>query len=128
MRSPQKAVFDKVFGICQRINNRVHEFLPDADEQYPFIHLERADNEEVQNNDLLGYVTQRINVWGTRFDGKEIDEIMVKIHDALLNVNDAYQYSISLIDFNSLYLYDESTGTKLFHLVIEARFIYNKKG
>ena len=127
MRSPQKAVFDKVFEICRSISDRVYEFLPDADEQYPFIHVERADNEDIQNNDLLGRVTQRINVWGTRFDGKEIDEIMVKIHDALLRVNIAYQYSISLTDFNSLYLDDESTGTKLVHLVIEARINYNRK-
>ena len=126
IRTPQKAIFDTCFVMAMGIAP-TYDFLPDAEAQYPFIHIGSASNIDIENNDLIGEVSQTINIWGTREHRSDIDSMLVKLHDKLRQARIAFDYSINLIGFRSMVIDDMSTGSPLLHLVIETTYNYTRR-
>lgn len=126
IRSPRQAVYDTVFLLCKEVG-QTFDFLPDAETQYPFIHIGQSSNLDVENSDLLGEVNLTINLWGTRVHRLDLDNMLVQIHDKLKELRVAFDYSINLVNFSSMLLDDLSTGSPLLHQVIELTFDYTRR-
>lgn len=127
MRTPEKAIFDKCFLLCEKVSDKVYWYLPNSETKYPFINLSRTSNTNINNNDLLGEVTQTINLWGTEKELAIIDNLNYRIRDLLHKEREAFEYSIRLIDYNTITMVDTSTGEPLLHTVIEVTYNYTRK-
>ena len=128
IKSPQQALFDAIYVECRALHQDTFEYLPSFDQKYPFIHIGQNINTEISNNDLIGSISQTINIWGTKKQVAKIDELVIKVRDNLTRIKDVFGYSMYLSNINIQKINDNTTTELLIHIVMECDFNYIKKG
>lgn len=125
--TPTDAVFREIFEICKGVGP-TFDYLPDSNQQLPFVFVGESMNSVQQNSDLFGRVTQTLHVYGKRIQRKQVNESMVKIHDQLLDLEGKHGYSIQLTNYFEQLIPDNSDTVPLLHGIIDLTITYTKKG
>lgn len=93
--TPNYAIYRRSYLECQKIG-KTFDYLPDAQEHYPFIYIGKAPTSgENETKDLTGVATQTIKVFATRTQSSEADEMVARLRNALLVQGKAFEYRLS---------------------------------
>lgn len=128
IRTPRQAIFDKVYILSKEVTPSTYDYLPSAEAKYPFIHISSGNDDLASNNDFFGSFTQIINIWATREQRRQLDELYIKLHDKLMTNRQSFEYYTNIKELSTQLIEDNTTGTALLHLVVTAVFNYSKRG
>lgn len=124
--TPSNAVLRKLWVVSEQFSE-VTDLL-DGNEGYPFIHIKESYDDKQQNSELIGTVTQIIDVWGLREQRDLTDNIVAKMHNAFMRINDAFEYSARMTGFRYEQLPENITGSNYIRYRLEVDILYTKKG
>lgn len=128
--SPSKQLLDTIWSDLLQQGYDVYDYLPAEDVAYPFVHLgDTFDNDNARIKGLLRHeVTQRIDIYHTLKNRKELTEIYEHIKSYLRNLKETKDYTIKLSNpINSFIGKDNSTSTTYFRGFIEVDFLITRK-
>lgn len=93
--TPNYAIYRQSFITCLEVG-KTFDYLPDADEQYPFIYIGKVPTDgENATKDLTGIGSQVIKVFATREQSGEADEMVAKLRNKLLAQGNAFEYHLT---------------------------------
>ena len=124
--TPNFALFRKLFQACEALGP-TYDYVPEADEKYPFIWLDAQTDTGRINNDVLGTASQTIRLYGLRKHRGQLDAWTAQLRDGCWTVRDAFGYRMSVSEFNVRVLSDYADSTPLLHYHIDVAFNYNKE-
>lgn len=124
--TPNFSIFRKLYQLCDSFAP-TFDYVPDADEKYPFIWLDGQTDVARINNDVLGMVSQQIRLYGLRKDRKQLDEWTARLRDEAISMREAFGYRVSLNEFNVRVLSEYSNSTLILFYHIDVTFNYNKE-
>jgi len=128
--SPSKQLLDRIWSDLLKQGYDVYDYLPAKDVRYPFVHL--GDTFDIDNPRIKGLlrheVSQRIDIYHTLKNRKELTEMYEYIKSYLRNLKETKDYTVKLSSpINSFIGKDESTSTTYFRGFIEVDFLMTKK-
>lgn len=128
--SPSKQVLDTIWVYLSSFGYDVYDFLPAKDVSYPFVHLgDTFDNDDPRIKGLLrSSVTQRIDIYHTLKNRKELTEMFEEVKRYLRTLKETKDYTVKLnrpiTSFVGKY---DSTSTTYLRGFIEVEFLVMKK-
>jgi len=128
--SPSKQVLDTIWAYLAVVGYDVYDYLPAKDVSYPFVHLgDTFDNDDPRIKGLLrNSVTQRIDIYHTLKNRKELTEMFEEIKQYLRLLNNTKDYTVKLNSpITSFIGKDDSTSTTYLRGFIEVEFLVMKK-
>ena len=125
--TPTHSIFRAIYGIANKIGD-TYDYLPNAQAKYPFIYIGEQSNTDNSRSDLIGNINQTIHIYGLRTERKRIMELETKLHDALIKMREAYGYHVSMTDYTTQLLNDNTDVQPLLHVVVDVNFMYTRKG
>lgn len=125
--TPTHSIFRAIYGIAKTIGD-TYDYLPDAQAKYPFIYIGELFNTDNSRSDLNGNMTQTIHIYGKLTERKRIMELETQLHDALIKMREAYGYHVSMTDYTTRLLNDNTDVQPLLHVVVDVNFMYTRKG
>ena len=128
--SPSKQLLDQIWADLLAQGYDVYDYLPAKDVKYPFVHL--GDTFDIDNPRIKGLlrheVSQRIDIYHTLKNRKELTEMYEYIKSYLRNLKETKDYTVKLSSpINSFIGKDESTSATYFRGFIEVDFLMTKK-
>lgn len=124
--TPQRALFRKIYIECSQLLS-TYDFLEKKEIPYPFAYIGESIGRDYQNNDLYGELTQTIHIYAERHQSSIIDTKISQLHDALLQMTEAFNYNVRLQDLQFTNIPDNTGVQPLQHVVVECLFTYTKK-
>ena len=125
--TPTHNIFRQIFVIADKIGD-TYDYLPGAEAKYPFIYIGELFNTDTSHSDLNGTMTQTIHIYGKLTERKRIMELETQLHDALIKMREAYGYHVSMTDYTTRLLNDNTDVQPLLHVVVDVNFMYTRKG
>lgn len=128
--SPSKQLLDTIWSDLLQRGYDVYDYLPAENVSYPFVHLgDTFNNDNARIKGLLRHeITQRIDIYHTLKNRKELTEMYEYIKLYLRNLKETKDYTIKLSSpINSFIGKDNSTSTTYFRGFIEVDFLMTKK-
>ena len=125
--TPTHSIFRAIFTIADKIGD-AYDYLPGPKTPYPFIYIGEQSNTDNSHSDLIGNINQTIHIYGLRTERKTIMELETKLHDALIKMREAYGYHVSMTDYTTRLLNDNTDVQPLLHVVVDVNFMYTRKG
>ena len=128
--SPSKQVLDTIWAHLLSEGYDVYDYLPAEDVSYPFVHLgDTFDDDNRRIKGLLrNQVSQRIDVYHTLRNRKELTEMHEYIKSYLRSLKETKDYTVKLnTSITSFIGKDDSTSTTYFRGFIEVEFLVTKK-
>lgn len=125
--TPNYAIYRRSYLSCQEVG-KTFDYLPDADEQYPFIYIQKVPTgEENQTKDLTGIATQTIKLFATREQLTEADHKVARLRNLLLEQEEAFEYRLtrSSVDISPMDANDQSQQVTQYIIQYQTR--YSKK-
>lgn len=125
--TPNYAIYRRSYLSCQEVG-KTFDYLPDADEQYPFIYIQKVPTgEENQTKDLTGIATQTIKLFATREQLAEADHKVARLRNLLLEQEKAFEYRLSRpsVDISPMDANDQSQQVTQYIIQYQTR--YSKK-
>lgn len=93
--TPNYAIYRRSYLSCQEVA-RTFDYLPDADEKYPFIYIEKVPTGgEDETKDLTGVATQTIKMFAARSQLTEVDNKVARLRNLLLGQDEAFEYNLT---------------------------------
>lgn len=123
--TPQHAIFRQVMMVCSSIGD-TYDYVPDAGTKYPFIFIGGTSNADGHSSDLIGEVNQVINVYAERTQRVVLDGIVTTLHDKLMRLNKASDYSINVRQVLINTIPDNTDVKPLLHAIVDVRFQYSR--
>jgi len=128
--SPSKQSLDQIWSDLLKQGYDVYDYLPAKDVKYPFVHL--GDTFDIDNPRIKGLlrheVSQRIDIYHTLKNRKELTEMYEYIKSYLRSLKETKDYTIKLSSpINSFIGKDDSTSTTYLRGFIEVDFLMTKK-
>lgn len=128
--SPSKQILDQIWSDLLKQGYDVYDYLPAKDVKYPFVHL--GDTFDIDNPRIKGLlrheVSQRIDIYHTLKNRKELTEMYEYIKSYLRNLKETKDYTVTLSSpINSFIGKDDSTSTTYLRGFIEVDFLMTKK-
>ncbi|MBF0747287.1 hypothetical protein IR073_06480 [Gemella sp. 19428wG2_WT2a] len=120
-------LFRYIYSVAQLITENTFDYLPDATAKYPFIYFGESFNNEANNVELYGEITQTVHIYGLRTDRKTLDDWSAKLLQELRNNKSFLNYKISYKKSSVRDLQDNTDVQPLIHRVLEVDFFYNKE-
>ena len=124
--TPTHSIFRQIFEIADKIGD-AYDYLPGAEAGYPFIYIGELFNTDNSRIDLNGNMTQTIHIYGLRTERKRIMELETRLRDALIKLREAYGYHVSMTDYTTRLLNDNTDVQPLLHVVVDVNFMYTRK-
>ena len=125
--TPTHSIFRAIYVIADKIGN-TYDYLPGPKTPYPFIYIGELFNTDNSRSDLNGNMTQTIHIYGKLTERKQIMELETQLHDALIKLRKAYGYHVSMTDYTTRLLQDNTDVQPLLHVVMDVTFMYTRKG
>ena len=125
--TPTHSIFRQIFEIADKTGD-AYDYLPGAEAKYPFIYIGELFNTDTSRSDLNGNMMQTIHIYGKLTERKRIMELETQLHDALIKLREAYGYHISMTDYTTRLLQDNTDVQPLLHVVVDVTFMYTRKG
>lgn len=125
--TPTHSIFRAIYGIANKIGD-TYDYLPDAQAKYPFIYIGELFNTDNSRSDLNGNMTQTIHIYGKLTNRKTIMEYETRLHDELKRLREAYGYHVSMGEYTTRLIQDNTDVQPLLHLVVDVNFMYTRKG
>lgn len=128
--SPGKQILDKIWDDLLAKGYDVYDYLPAKDVSYPFVHLgDTFDNDNERIKGLLrNEVTQRIDIYHTLKNRKQLTEMHEYIKSYLRSLHETKDYTVKLSNpITSFIGKDDSTSTTYFRGFIEVDFLVTRK-
>lgn len=127
--SPGKQLIDTIWAHLLSKGYDVYDYLPAEDVSYPFVHLgDTFDDDNVRIKGLLRHeMTQRIDVYHTLKNRKELTEMFEYIKKYLRSLKETEKYTMRANIATSYIGKDDSTSTTYFRGFIEVEFLMTKK-
>lgn len=123
---PTHSIFRAIFTIADKIGD-AYDYLPGPKTPYPFIYIGELFNTDTSRSDLHGNMTKTIHIYGKLTERKTIMELETKLHDALIKLREAYGYHVSMTDYTTRLLQDNTDVQPLLHVVVDVSFMYTRK-
>lgn len=127
--SPSKQLLDTIWAHLLSKGYDVYDYLPAQDVSYPFVHLgDTFDDDNVRIKGLLRHqVSQRIDIYHTLKNRKELTEMYEYIKSYLRSLKETNDYTITANIATSFIGKDESTSTTYHRGHIEVDFLMTRK-
>ena len=123
--TPSNALFRRLW-ITSSKYAEVTDKLND-NEGYPYVHMKESYDTKVENAELMGTITQVIDVWGFREQRNETDELVTLLHNSFSTIRESFAYNTRMINFRYEQLPEYLTGSDFVRYRIEVEFRYTKK-
>ena len=124
--TPQRALFRKLYIECSQLLS-TYDFLEKKEIPYPFAYIGESIGRDYQNNDLYGELNQTIHIYAERNQSSIVDTKISQLHDALLQMTEAFDYNVRLQDLQFTNIPDNTGVQPLQHVVVECLFTYTKR-
>lgn len=124
-KSPQQIIFDAIFAVCLKINERTYDYLPDANTEYPFIYVGELFNIDVKRYKLRrsGDVSITVHVYGGRRDRLKVTQTLEFI-EADVKALEAPIKTATYNDSSTQVLNQKVEAETLIHGIIEINMSY----
>lgn len=123
--TPTHSIFRQTLIECKKIAD-AYDYLPDGSANYPFIYTGEMINTDTSHGDLVGTINQTIHLYGRLSDRKTLMEFETQLHNALKNMRHAFGYNLSMTDYTTQLLQDNTDVQPLLHVVMDVFFMYTK--
>lgn len=124
--TPDFALYRTVYSLLEQFG-QVFDEVPSPDEKYPFYFIRRFENDDESNSDMMGTVEFLIDIYGTRKDINEIDEMKVSLHNSFIRLDEAFNYYVRCTDISMSNRKENDERQTLNRVIITATFEYTKK-
>lgn len=124
--TPNHDLFRTLFELCQK-KVKTFDFLPNAQEKYPFVYLGENNGIETPNNDLLGTIRQTVHIYGLRAQRTVLDDISAFLETEVKRIRKGHAFYLSYTSANKQTIADNTDNQPLLHIVLDFTFNYTKK-
>ena len=123
--TPTHSVFRQSLIECKKIGD-AYDYLPDGSASYPFIYTGEMINTDTTHSDMVGTMNQTVHLYGRLSDRKTLMEYETKLHDAFKCMRHAFGYNLSMFNYTTRMIPDNTDVQPLLHVVMDVIFMYTK--
>lgn len=125
--TPNYAIYRRSYLSCLEVA-RTFDYLPDADEQYPFIYIQKVPTgSENETKDLTGIATQTIKLFATRSQLDTADHKVARLRNLLLEQSEAFEYKLSRPSVEITPMDANDPGQQVTQYIIRYETRYSKR-
>lgn len=129
MKSPEQDLFDTMFSLSLSKGYRTFDYLPAAEESYPFVYIgNQFETGRYTKAHAFGNIVQRIIIYHTHRNRRDMTTMLDELRKGMMGVREGRDNYLTFKRANSQVLIDRSTGTPLLQGIIEVEYRYNRKG
>lgn len=126
LKSPQQQIYDAVFIASLNLGYSTYDYLPANEVKYPFVYIgEQFDNDLRTKTSIYGNVQQRVHLYHTYRDRREITTMMDNLKSEFRKLKRTENFNVTCKSINAQTLPDNSSSERLLHGIIEVEFQFN---